>query len=302
MHVEIPIEAGTFRFTPPSLKDIEGAPAFVLRYGTRRDKHAYRAELAARGLVSYGEEEIRAALIEEMQRLSGNTEEAKGQMADAAREYWAAGKSLEMEIKAWREDCAELLLADEKAELPPAPVLDFDAEREAWITGVMQSVRAKSTVLANMAKANARRDFIVSEVALALILVSVEGFDLARDAEGVIEPSCLTRLEDWLGDKAEELGIDSMKSDEPYSELRDAALLAFHLPKEAEKNFASPPQPTSDPNGSPEAAAAGSSTSPASDPSTETPSTDTNTSGKSATSPRPAKTDGQESPTLTDAP
>ena len=304
MSPTIPIEAKTFEYTPDALKGIEGAPKFTLRYGTRRDKHTYKAEIAGRGLVSYNDEEIREAMIEEMGRIPGNSEEAKERAIDTARRFGAAKRVLAAKQKLWRDDCLATLADDPEAELPPAPKIDFDPDEQAWIVGIMQTLQANSTVLCNMNKANVRRDFIASEVALSVVLVAVEGFDLERDAEGLVERRSLAALEEWLGDRAEDLGVDSLNAGDAYAELRNMAFMAFHLPKETEKNFASLLLATSALSGSQVAAEADASTSPMSEKSTETPSTpgDTTSSGKSSTSPCPAEGECQESPGQTDAP
>jgi hypothetical protein len=287
----VPIEAKTFTYVPESLREIEGAPKFVLRYGTRRDRNAYRAELAGRGLVSHGQAEIRDAMAEEIKRLSGNSDEAKDRMVETARRYWAASDSLEQQIKEWWEDCAAYARDNPEAELPPAPAIDFDPEEEAWITGIMQDVQANSAVIHNMRKANARRDFLATEVALAVVLVSAEGFDLRRDIDGLVDRECMAELQEWLGDRAEELGFDQTRADDPFGELRNIGFAAFHLPKDTEKNFASPPLPTSDATGSPAEAEDASSASPASAKSKATPSTATSTSATSSTSPSAAETE-----------
>lgn len=304
MSPTIPIEAKTFDYVPESLRGIEGAPKFTLRYGTRRDKHTYKAEIAGRGLVSYSSEEIREAMIEEMRRVPGNSEEAKERVIDAARRYWAANRALDAEVKLWQSDCLAIRADDPEAELPKPPALDFDPDEQAWIVGVMQALQATSPTLSNMNKANVRRDFIASEVALSVVLVSVEGFDIERDAEGLVERRSLAELEEWLGDRAEELGVDSLNAGDAYAELRNMAFMAFHLPKETEKNFASLLLATSALSGSQAAAVVDASTSPMSEKSTETPSTpaDTISSEKSSTSPCPAGEDSESSPGQMDAP
>jgi len=303
MSPTIPIEAKTFDYVPESLRGIEGAPKFMLRYGTRRDKHTYKAEIAGRGLVSYSSEEIREAMIEEMRRVPGNSEEAKERVIDAARRYWAANRALDAEVKLWQSDCLAIRADDPEAELPKPPALDFDPDEQAWIVGVMQALQATSPTLSNMNKANVRRDFIASEVALSVVLVGMEGFDIERDAEGLVERRSLAALEEWLGDRAEELGVDSLNAGDAYAELRNMAFMAFHLPKETEKNFASLLLATSALSGSQAAAVADASTSPMSEKSTETLSTpaDTISSEKSSTSPCPAGEDSA-SPGQTDAP
>lgn len=297
MTTPIPLETKTFEHVPESLAGKEGAPKFTLRYGTRRDKHIYRAELAGRGLVTYGEETIREAMVDEMLRLSDNSEETKERMVDTARRYWAATQSLKVAVELWIKDCIDTRADDPEAELPEQPVIDFDAEEMAWITGIMQTVQVNSTVLRNMNKANVRRDFIASEVALSVILVGVEGFELQRDAEGVVEPDCLAALEEWLGDRAEELGVDEVNAGDPYAELRNAAFMAFHLPKATEKNFASLLLATSALSGSQVVAEESASTSPKSAKSTETPSStaDTNTGETSSTLPLDAGPECPES-------
>lgn len=296
----VPVEARTFTFVPDVLKPFANAPKFVLRYGTRRDRNAYKAELAGRGLVSHSRDEIRAAMAEEIVRLSGNPAEAKDRMVEVARRWWAANDSLEREIKEWIDDCAALARSDSEATMPEAPRIDFDPDEEAWITGILQDVQANSAVIRNMRKANARRDFLATEVALAVVLVSVEsdsgGFDLSRDIDGLVEQDCMADLQEWLGTRAEELGIEPAVADDAYGELRNVGFAAFHLPKDTEKNFASPPPPTSAATGSPAAAEDASSPSPASAKSKATRSRATSTSATSSTSPSAAATDMAGSP------
>jgi hypothetical protein len=287
----VPIEAKTFTYVPESLQDIEGAPKFVLRYGTRRDRNAYRAEIAGRGLISHGRDEIRDSMVDEMRRLSDASPEVKEEVVEATRRYWAASDSLDREIKEWRDDLIATLRDNPEAKLPEPPVIDFDPEVEARVVGILQDVQARSPVIYNMHKANARRDMLATEVALAVVLVSVEGFDLRRDIDGLVEQECMAELQEWLWARAEELGFDPAGRSDPYGELRSTGFAAFHLPKDTEKNFASPPPPTSDATGSPAEAGDASSISPASAKSKATRSRATSTSATSSTSPSAAETE-----------
>jgi hypothetical protein len=244
----VPIEAKTFTFTPELLKGKEGAPNFKIRYATRRDKHTYRAELAARGLTGYSEAEIRTVILEEMRRLSSNTDEAKDRMIDTAKRLWDSQDAHDEMVEHWLKEVAELDPDTPPNHIPPPPENDFDAEERAWITGIIETVQGQSVAVGNMLKANVKRQKIVNEVSLAVVLVDAGEFNLTRDADGVIERSCLADLEEWLGDKAEELGIEPRDADAVYAQLCRAAFLAFHLPKEAEKNFASAPRPSSPEN------------------------------------------------------
>lgn len=292
----VPLKAKTFEYVPDCLKDIEGAPVFTLRYGTRRDKHSYKAEIAGRGLVSYSDTEIREAMIDEIKRLSGNSDEAKARMIDCAQRYWAANTSLGLEIDLWRKDCLALRSDDPEAELPPPPELDFDPEERAWIIDTFQTVQSSSAVIRTMNKANVRRDFIANEVALSIVLIGAQGFVIERDIEGLV--TNLPEIEEWLGERAEELGIESVNSGDAYAQLLQTAFLAFHLPKEMEKNFASLLPATSDLNGSHPAAAGDVSTSQKSEKSKEIPSTtvDTTTGETSSISPSVAEAGLAESP------
>ena len=304
----IPIDTKTFKYVPETLKvdgkPMEGAPEFTLRYGTRRDKHTYKAELAGRGLVSYSDDEIREAMASEMRRLSDNSEESKARMVETAERYWAANRALEEEIKLWRTNAIAVRNEDPDAELDPFPVIDFDLEEQAWITGIMQTVQANSAVIRNMSKANSRRDFIASEVALSVVLISAEGFELERDAENLVEPASLAAMEEWLGNLAEDLGIEPHLAGDAYAELRNMAFMAFHLPRDTEKNFASLLLATSALSGSQPVVADESSVSPVSGKSKATPSpqADTITSETSLNSPSPAEAVSAESPGPTDAP
>ena len=297
--MSVPIEARNFTFTPELLKGKEGAPSFTLRYGTRRDKHAYRAELAARGLTSYTTAQIRASMLDEIRRLSDNTAEVKERMVDTAKRFWDSQDAFQRMVDEWMKECTEIRVANPEAEIPPPPEDDFDAEEAAWIVGIMESVKGQSRVLGNMNKANVRREFISSEVALAVVLVKAEGFDLTRDVDGVVDVECLAALQEWLGAKAEELGIEEQDSDAAYTDLCNAAFLAFHIPKVAEKNFASPQQPSSPEDSSKLEAAAPDdtiSTDSAKSTSKKTHSADTSMeSENSANSPSAAETSGAES-------
>lgn len=297
MNTEIPIEASSFEYVPESLKDKEGAPKFTIRYGTRRDRHKFQQELARRGVVSHSDEEIRATLLLEMKRLSQNTPEAIAKMTDTAELYWRAGEEFENAGEEWLKDCAELRAENPEATLPAEPVMDFDAEEEAWITNIIKTVSAQSTLIGNMNADNVSAAFERKEAALAAALVSVEGFELVRRHDGMIEADSLIALENWLGDKAEALGLTDLESVTPYMNLRIVAELAFHLPKVAEKNFAAPPPTISSPiNSTPLGAQTDGIGSKASAKSKDTPKSNSPTPiTESSTLPSTAETDGETS-------
>lgn len=245
--MSIPIEASSFVFTPSSLKEIDGAPTFTLRYGTRRDRHKFQQELARRGLVSNSNDDLRAAILSEMRRLSQNSPEAIEKMVDAAERFWSAGESLANALGEWVKGCADLLEADPKATVPEQPKLEFDAEEEIWISNIINTVSAESELIGNMRADNTRRNFEMKEIALAATLESVEGFELTRRHDGIVEDSCLIELEEWLGSKSEELGVADIDSGNAYEELMSTAESSFWVPKVTEKNFASPPPTISSP-------------------------------------------------------
>ena len=296
----VPIEAKSFRFTPALLKEKTDAPVFTLRYGTRRDKHTFRSELAARGLVHYSDADIRAAMLDEIRRLSENTIETIDRMVDTAKRYWDSKDAHQTFVLEWLKECEELRRDNASADLPPPPENDFDAAEAAWITGIMETVQSQSAVLGNMRRANSRRDRIFAEAALAIVLVSIEGLDitLRRDADGIIERDCIAEIEDALCDRAEELGIEPTESDWVYTDLCDTAFQAMTLPKEAEKNFGSPPQPSSQDTSSKQDPVASDDTqSPASEKSSSKKTrseADTTNGETSANLPSAAETSGAE--------
>lgn len=245
MTSEIPIEATSFVYVPESLKDIKGAPKFTLRYGTRRDKHYLQQEAARRGLNRSDNDEIRAATLSEMQRNSQNTPEALERMVDCADRYWQAMNELAAAREEWAKDCADLQKDDSKAELPAYPVLIFDKKEEVWIENILNTVASNSELVGNMRAQNAKFEFEMKEIYLSTVLLEVDGFNLVRRHDKLIENQCLIDLEEWLGEQAETLGLDTIAAGWCYSELCNAAQESFWLPKAARKNSLSPPPITS---------------------------------------------------------
>lgn len=293
----VPIKAESFVSTPKSLKEIEGAPKFTIRYGTRRDRNTFQREVARRGLVGHSQEDIQDLTLSEIRRLSRNSDEEKEKMVDAATRFWAAGKSLEMQFKEWIKICAQAREEDPNAVLPPSPELDFDPDEEAWITATINQVSVESTRLSEMRADNARREQLTREISLSIVLVDAEGFELKRRQDGVIEIACINELCEWLGERSEELGLSFLDSVDPFHELATECFAAFFLPEETRKNFASPPPTTSSPESStqqPEAEEV--TTSKASANSKATPDISSEpTISTSSTSPSAAETDGEES-------
>lgn len=246
----IPIEASSFEYVPESLKDIEGAPKFTLRYGTRRDKHTAQQEIARRGLIHNNNDEIRAAILTELRRTSQNTADVLDKMVDCAERYWLAMEQLSAARQEWLKDIVELQKDDPKAELPPYPELEFDKQEEVWIAEILTTVAADSELVGNMRAQNEKFEFETKEIYLSAVLLEVDGFNLVRRADKLIENQCLIDLEEWLGEQAETLGLDAIDAGRCYGALCEAAEQSFWLPKVARKNSLSPPPTISSPTSS----------------------------------------------------
>lgn len=295
--MSVPIEAKSFEYTPTSLEGKEGAPKFTIRYGTRRDRNTFQQEVARRGVVSHTDEDMREETLAEIKRFSNITAEQKSKMVDTATRYWAAISSLDLQIKEWISICTKMKSEDEKAELPPAPEIDFDRDEEAWITGIINHVSESSPTLCNMRADNVKREQITREIALSVVLVDVEGFELKRRPDGIIEIHSMIELQEWLGERSEELGLEFLESGDPYNQLLTVGFSSFFLPKETEKNFASPPPITSSPESSmqqPETEEAISSKASAKSKATPESNSPMPTS-ESSTLPAPAETAGDAS-------
>lgn len=98
MPQDIPVESSELLdFTPASLKDIEGAPVFVLRASTSREKRYHRRLLLEQGIRYHDREAIREEVLNGLKELWDA--DAFEQHGPVIKELWSARDDFEAQLK-----------------------------------------------------------------------------------------------------------------------------------------------------------------------------------------------------------
>lgn len=250
----IPVEATSFLYIPECLADVEGAPTFRLRYGTRRDRHAYQDELNFQRIRSYSTEDIREAVIDEFRSKWASDELDIDALADRIRAFYDDIDALDKAATEWVKECAEIEAENEglvKAgkkprEWPPRPQSDLDAVEREKISGLIEEIETASERLGRIRRDNNRRERMIRQISLALLLEETSmDVPLKRGRDGFLTDETLYALEDAL---EKQFSDDGQRA--AFWQVGTQALLTFFLGKEEEKNSPSPSPGTSSPNGS----------------------------------------------------
>lgn len=251
----IPVEAKSFAFTPPALVGIDNPPAFVLRHGTRRDRHTYQDEIALRGLRSYNKRDFRDATIAEITAKWTSDTMPISDVVDALERYFAAADDFEAALEGWQKSCRKILdeaPADQRdkpdlvKQFPPQPVLDFDSVEREKVENLLSDIEDRSERIRRMNRDNIRRERETRRLALAILLQSTSlDIPLSRNMDGLVEDDVILAIEERL----DQLSPEGTGYGLAFGQLGTEALLAFFLTGEQEKNSVSPVATTSGANG-----------------------------------------------------
>lgn len=247
----IPVTAEPTPFTPKALADIDTRPIFVLETDTRSLKRRFNDLVRREGLVTHSQQQIREMTIVEMRHyFDSKTPEDMDTAIETMRQYWDAADGYIEAVKQWRKLCDEIKADDKKAELPPAPELDFDKDIARDCDIKTEEVMRLSPVLKGMNADNAQWQSEVGRHKLRVLLASanVAGADIPlSQTNKIIDVQSVDAIEDALEAEAEKHGVDPRI---PFIQLTNAAILGGKLSEEQEKNSPSPPITNSSPNGS----------------------------------------------------
>lgn len=284
--MSIPVEAKSFTYTPECFAGMKDAPAFTMRYGTRRDRHAYQDAIRQKRLRSHDKEDFRAVILDEIRTKWANDALPIDEVIASVERYFSAADELDGAIKAWAEQCKPLIEAHQEAQkadpdvrldLPTAPELDFPPLERERVENLLADVEEHSERLGRMNKDNGRREREIRRIALALLLEDTSlGLPMKRDMDGLLPEDTIYAIEDALDEFSD---AEDHRGGVAFSQLGNKALMSFFLTREEEKNSASPSPTTTDQSGStaqePTASTTKTSASkaPASDPTPATSST-----------------------------
>jgi hypothetical protein len=217
---DIPLEASeVLRFTPASLSEIEGAPVFILRAPTSRDKRFHRRLYAEEGLTQHSTEAIRAEVLAGLKALW--TEEQFEEHAPVLTGYWEAS-----------DDYAKLKDDD--------PEIDwsYDPEIEKSCHDLVARVLESWPPLRRMAADNAEFQGMGETLMAAVVVKEWTGIDVKRQLDrGYITIATAEALK-------EELEAVERRNELPagtaWLELSVKALQRMYLTEEEAINFGSP--------------------------------------------------------------
>jgi len=235
----IPVTAGSYTYVPASLSEVEGAPEFVLRHGTRKDKHDLQFEMQAAGLVAYSEDQIRKAIIDELRSPAWESEDRERGITQIEA-YWEAIDEFRERLMLWNDQCKEVLAeADEgdKPKLPDTPRLDFDEDMREAIEQQLAEVQAHSRRVAHMSAMNTRFTTTYPRIILRMLLKSTTLDVKMSRAAGVLTEDCCEDVLEALDAFAVKHGDEQRAA---VFELLGEAQAAFRLSEGEEKNSSSP--------------------------------------------------------------
>lgn len=219
MPQDIPVEGSELLpFTPDSLKDIEGAPVFVLRASTSREKRYHRRLLLEQGIRYHDREDIRAEVLNGLKELWDA--EAFEQHGPVLKELWSARDDFEKQLK----DDPEL-------------VWSYDAEIEDAVDELVRKVSQEWRPLRSMIADNADYGSMAAPLLVVVTLKRVTGLDVKlRTERGYFTIETVEAIEDALSafEKANGLVVGTA-----WAELTVASSRRMYLSAEESGNSAS---------------------------------------------------------------
>jgi hypothetical protein len=248
---DIPFEASeTLDFTPDCFKDIEGAPSFVLRTGTSREKRFHARLNREEGVMYHSDIAIRREIENGLKALW--EEEAFDKHMPIIRQYWDALDQFAAQYK-----------------LDDTLKWEYDPTVEAGVYELIEKVTSNWAPLRRMRADNADFGDMVIPLLAAVIVKSWKGLDTVRRLDrGYLTLDCAQAMLADLETFAEKHGIEPGIA---TSEMFIACSRRMNLIEEEAKNSESPspsetvPSPsnettTSDKDGTSPASASSSTT------------------------------------------
>lgn len=236
--MSIPVTASTYEWTPNCLSEVEGAPVFVFRHATRRDKHEHDPMKRRARLFLHGPQKLRDVTVSELRKLFNS--DGMEQNVTRLEAYWAAVDEFRSASSAYMRLTQEILRdadGDETVELPDPPVLEFDAEESDKLDAIVEEVRRYSDELAALESDNERFAIMYPRLLLRWLLVSTSlDIELPRQ-NGLIGDETAERVIELLDNFAVEHGVNRNVA---ASELLVEAQAAFYLRGDEEKNSSAP--------------------------------------------------------------
>lgn len=182
MPQDIPLEASELLdFTPASLKDIEGAPVFVLRASTSRDKRFHRRLMLEQGIRFHDQETIRREVLNGLKELWDA--EAFAQHGPVIEELWSARDDFEKQLK---DD--------------PKLVWSYDVEIENAVDDLVRMVSQQWQPLRSMIADNADYGSMAAPMLVTVTLKRFSGLDVKpRNERGYFTIETTEAIEEALG-------------------------------------------------------------------------------------------------------
>lgn len=223
----IPVEASEeemLAFTPPSLRHIEGAPSFLLRVATPREKRARKRLLGEEGAVLHSPEKIRAEMVRGLRQLW--TSEQCEQHVPRLEAYWEAWDNYQLQLK---DD--------------PDLQWEWDADEEAKIQQLWVEVAQAHRPLAVMNANNREFAELAMAATVAAMVERYEGINVPRDVRrGYLTIDCIDNVAEKLRSFEDRNGLDTGKA---WEELMREAARRMFLDEDEAKNSESPSPSTS---------------------------------------------------------
>lgn len=212
-------------FTPDSLANLAAPPVFTLRPATDRDWRKYQKLLRTEGLVYHDDEEIRAAVLDALQRRwSPDVFEKE---AARLRSFWT--------------------LLDQKGEP--------EEEEQQQVGELIQRIFRDDERLGAIEADNAEFVEESLRIAVSMFVMGWSNVEIAYSRENGLVPSgTLTRLARWLADTERKAVEDKVKGvirpGVAWLQLCNRCQSQLRLTQDEEKNSSSPPPAPQDRSGS----------------------------------------------------
>lgn len=223
MPQDFPLESSeTLAFTPTSLKPIPGAPSFVLRAATPRDKRFHRRLVTEEGLRTHSQEKIRQFVLDGLRLLW--TAEDFERHSPTIQSYWQSRDDFELQ----RKDEPEL-------------VWTFDAEIERGIGDLTERVAEAYPPLRRLLADNSDFGEMFMPVLTAVVVQDFSGLGVnPRLDRGYMTVDTMLAVRDALEAFERKHAENGLVQGNAWLELFVACSGRFRLDEEEAKNSASP--------------------------------------------------------------
>lgn len=219
MPQDIPVERSeVLPFTPDSLKSIEGAPVFVLRASTSREKRYHRRLLLENGIRFHDNDAMRRETETGLKALWGD--EQFEEFFPFVKSVWEARDDFELQ----RKDNPELKW-------------EFDADTEAKVDEVIRKVTQQWGPLCVMIADNAEYAEMSFPILCAVTIKSFTGLDVkSRIDRGYLTLATVEAIQEALSEFEREHGLVEGQA---WMELSIKCSQRMYLSKEEAGNSAS---------------------------------------------------------------